>query len=69
MEDQFVVTLNDNFVCITPDYNEAKEFYDKQIENWKEYYKDKPIDKNDKLILKNYSTEQILYQFKTLDLL
>lgn len=69
MEDQFVVTLNDNFVCITPDYNEAKEFYDKQIENWKEYYKDKPIDKNDKLVLKNYSTEKILYQFRTLDLL
>lgn len=69
MEDDFVVMLNDTFICITKDYNEAKEFYDKQIENWKKLYTDKPIDNNDKLIFKNYSEDIVINQFSKMDLL
>lgn len=69
MEDDFVVMLNDTFICITKDYNEAKEFYDKQVENWKKLYTNKPIDNNDRLIFKNYSEDIIINQFSKMDLL
>lgn len=69
MEDDFVVMLNNTFICITKDYNEAKEFYDKQIENWKKLYTNKPIDNNDKLIFKNYSEDIIINQFSKMDLI
>ena len=35
-EDNFVVMLNNTFICITSDYDEAREFYEKQVANWKE---------------------------------
>ena len=54
MEDDFVVMLNNTFICITKDYNEAKEFYDKQV---------------DKLIFKNYSEDIIINQFSKMDLI
>lgn len=69
MEDDFVVMLNNTFICITKDYNEAKEFYDKQVENWKKLYANKPIDNNDRLIFKNYSEDIIINQFSKMDLL
>lgn len=69
MEDDFVVMLNNTFICITKDYNEAKEFYDKQVENWKKLYANKPIDNNDKLIFKNYSEDIIINQFSKMDLI
>lgn len=69
MEDDFVVMLNNIFICITKDYNEAKEFYDKQVENWKKLYANKPIDNNDKLIFKNYSEDIIINQFSKMDLI
>lgn len=69
MEDDFVVMLNNTFICITKDYNEAKEFYDKQVENWKKLYANKPVDNNDKLIFKNYSEDIIINQFSKMDLI
>ncbi len=69
MEDDFVVMLNNTFICITKDYNEAKEFYDKQVENWKKLYTNKPIDNNDRLIFKNYSEDIIINQFSKMDLI
>ena len=70
MEDDFVVMLNNTFICITKDYNEAKEFYDKQVENWKKLYANKPVDNNDKLIFKNYSEDIIIInQFSKMDLI
>ena len=68
-EDDFVVMLNDTFICVTSDYDEAKEFYEKQIANWKEIYKDKPIDNNDKLVFKDYAEDRIIAQFSKMDLL
>ena len=68
-EDNFVVMLNDTFICITSDYDEAKEFYDKQVDNWKKLYKDKPIDNNDKLVFKDYAEDRIIAQFSKMDLL
>ena len=68
-EDDFVVMLNDTFICITSDYDEAKEFYEKQIANRKEIYKDKPIDNNDKLVFKDYGEDRIIAQFSKMDLL
>ncbi len=69
MEDDFVVMLNNTFICITKDYNEAKEFYDKQVENWKKLYANKHIDNNDRLIFKNYSEDIIINQFSKMDLI
>ena len=69
MEDDFVVMLNNTFICITKDYNESKEFYDKQVENWKKLYANKPVDNNDKLIFKNYSEDIIINQFSKMDLI
>lgn len=68
-EDDFVVILNDTFICITPNYDEAKEFYEKQIANWKKIYKNKPIDNNDKLVFKDYGEDRIIAQFSKTDLL
>lgn len=68
-EDDFVVMLNDTFICITSNYDEAKEFYEKQIANWKKIYKDKPIDNNDKLVFKDYAEDRIIAQFSKMDLL
>ena len=68
-EDNFVVMLNDTFICITSNYDEAKEFYEKQIANWKKIYKDKPIDNNDKLVFKDYGEDRIIAQFSKMDLL
>lgn len=68
-EDDFVVMLNDTFICITSDYDEAKEFYEKQVANWKEIYKDKSIDNNDKLVFKDYGEDRIIAQFSKMDLL
>lgn len=68
-EDNFVVMLNDTFICITSDYDEAKEFYEKQVANWKQIYKDKPIDNNDKLVFKDYGEDKIIAQFSKMDLL
>ena len=31
-EDNFVVMLNNTFICITSNYDEAKEFYEKQVD-------------------------------------
>ena len=56
-------------ICITSDYDEAKEFYEKQVANWKEIYKDKPIDNNDKLVFKDYAEDRIIAQFSKMDLL
>ncbi len=68
-EDNFVVMLNNTFICITSDYDEAKEFYEKQVANWKKIYKDKPIDNNDKLVFKDYAEDRIIAQFSKMDLL
>ena len=69
MEEQYVVKLNDSFILITDDYNEAEEFYNKQVQNWKDNYKNKVIENNDKLVLMNYSNMSTLKQFSKLDLL
>ena len=69
MENQYVVKLNDSFILITDDYNEAEEFYNKQVQNWKDNYKDKAIENNDKLVLIDYSNMITLKQFSKLDLL
>jgi hypothetical protein len=69
MENQYVVKLNDSFILITDDYNEAEEFYNKQVQNWKDNYKDKVIENNDKLVLIDYSNMATLKQFSKLDLL
>lgn len=69
MENQYVVKLNDSFILITDDYNEAEEFYNKQVQNWKDNYKDKVIESNDKLVLIDYSNMITLKQFSKLDLL
>ena len=69
MENQYVVKLNDSFILITDDYNEAEEFYNKQVQNWKDNYKDKAIENNDKLVLMDYSNMITLKQFSKLDLL
>ena len=68
-EDNFVVMLNNTFICVTSNYDEAKEFYEKQVANWKKIYKDKPIDNNDKLVFKDYSEDRIIAQFSKMDLL
>lgn len=69
MENQYVVKLNDSFILITDDYDEAEEFYNKQVQNWKDNYKDKVIENNDKLVLIDYSNMATLKQFSKLDLL
>lgn len=69
MENQYVVKLNDSFILVTDDYNEAEEFYNKQVQNWKDNYKDKVIENNDKLVLIDYSNMATLKQFSKLDLL
>ena len=69
MEEQYVVKLNDSFILITDDDNEAEEFYNKQVQNWKDNYKNKVIENNDKLVLMNYSNMSTLKQFSKLDLL
>jgi hypothetical protein len=61
--------LNNTFICITNNYDEAKEFYEKQVANWKKIYKDKPIDNNDKLVFKDYGEDRIIAQFSKMDLL
>lgn len=68
-EDNFVVMLNNTFICVTSNYDEAKEFYEKQVDNWKKIYKDKPIDNNDKLVFKDYGEDRIIAQFSKMDLL
>jgi hypothetical protein len=68
-EDDFVVMLNNTVICITSSYDEAKEFYEKQVANWKKIYKDKPIDNNDKLVFKDYGEDRIIAQFSKMDLL
>ena len=69
MEHQYVVKLNDSFILITDDYNEAEEFYNKQVQNWKDNYKDKVIENNDKLTFMDYTNMTTLKQFSKLDLL
>lgn len=69
MSNQYVVKLNNSFLLITEDYNEAEEFYEKQIENWKEHYKDKVIENDDNLVFLNYTSGVTIKQFSKLDLL
>lgn len=69
LDEDYVVLLNTTIICITDDYDEAREFYDKQVANWKELYKNKPIDNNDRLIFKDYSEDRIIAQFSKMDLL
>ena len=69
LDEDYVVLLNNTIICITDNYDEAREFYDKQVANWKEQYKNKPIDNNDRLIFKDYSEDIIIAQFSKMDLL
>lgn len=69
MSNQYVVKLNNSFLLITEDYDEAEEFYEKQIENWKEHYKDKVIENDDNLVFLNYTSGVTIKQFSKLDLL
>lgn len=69
IENRYIIKLNNTIICAETDFNEAKNFYDRQVQNWKEHYKDKVIENNDTLYLVDYYEDRIINQCSKLDLL
>ena len=56
-------------ICLTSDYFEAKNFYEGQVSNWINSYKDKEIDNNDRLIFKNIKEDFTIRSCSLFDLI
>ena len=56
-------------ICLTSDYFEAENFYEGQVSNWINSYKDKEIDSNDRLIFKNIKEDFTIRSCSLFDLI